>query len=179
MQLLKTFLASPLFLCAIFVLLTGCASGSQMESEHENVAANKSESDETSIASADGVGLYDCENNDKTGFRVCFTAIDSILDCLMTADQALYRKCDIKVNYSVQTDFQRYSSFKVECQVEVEYMSRFGWVKVVQADEFKHALNPEGSESGSFDFLFKFNRHRKVTDVKDSVACVIADTFEY
>jgi hypothetical protein len=171
MQLRNTSILPLLFLSAIFILLAGCASGSQMESEQENVAVNKSESD--------GAGLYDCENKDKAGLRVCLTAVGSSKDCLMTANQVLYRKCDIKVSYSVQTDFKSYSSFKVECQVEVEYMSRFGLVNVVQADEFKHALDPQGSESGSFDFVFKFNRNRRVTDVKDSVACVVADTFEY
>jgi hypothetical protein len=164
MQLLKTLLPSSLspalFLFAILTLLVACTSGSQMESDNMN-----------------GPAKY--TKPDRGDSKVFMVAMDSARNCLKSPDQTIYRTCEIRVSYSLQSDLERESNIKVECEAKIEYKGRYGWMDDSESNLLKHTLDANSSENGNYTFQFKFNRNRKVTNVKDSAGCRIVSFYEY
>jgi hypothetical protein len=168
MQSLKARLPFLLILFAIYA--AACSSSSSLESNN------------TADAAPDDVGVSedDCERQQETNSSMCFTAIDSVRNCRRYTDnQSLYRVCEFEVSYNLQSHFERASSIEVECEVNVDYMSRFGWKNFLKLESSRHALDPQGTVSGVVDFEFRFSRNRRVTEVKDSVACTLVSTYEY
>ena len=168
MQSLITRLPFLLILFAIYA--AGCSSSSSFESNN------------TADAASDDVGVSEdnCERQQETNSRVCFTAVDPVKNCRRHSDnQSLYKVCEFEVSYNLESNFARSSSVEVECAVEVDYLSRFGWKKYSKSASARHALDPQGSLSAAFDFEFKFSRRRLVTEVKDSVECKLVSTYEY
>ena len=168
MQSLKTRLLYLLLLFAISA--AGCSSSSSLESNN------------TADAAPDDVGVSedDCERQQEKNSSMCFTAVDSVRKCRRYSDnQSFYKVCDFEVSYHLQSHFERASSIEVECVVKVDYMSRFGWKKYLKLESSRHALDPQGAVSGAVDFEFRFSRHRRVTEVTDSVECTLVSTYEY
>jgi hypothetical protein len=168
MHLLKTRLPFLLLLSAIY--LTACSSGPQVDSFVRD-----------GVAPGDiGMSEDDCAYEAEPKHPVCFTAIDAKFNCQTYSDSpSLYRKCEMEVNYSLQSNFERSSSIEVKCEAKVDYVSRFGLMRKSEPSSSRHALDPQGAVSGAVDFEFRFSRNRRVTEVKDSVECKLVSTYEY
>ncbi|MGI9569565.1 MAG: hypothetical protein ACR2PH_07490 [Desulfobulbia bacterium] len=159
-----------------------------MESDNTDVTAEKSKLDETESVSdsklssespaISAVGEDDCETG--TEYTICFESIDSELNCRWFRDPPYYRSCEVKLGYSLRSNLKGYASSKVECKAEIDYNGRYGWMEKTEEEYFRHTIDPDESDSGNIDFLFKFGRNRKVVDVKiDYVGCKIASVYEY
>jgi hypothetical protein len=169
MQLIKIDSTSLLitFAVSFFVFLTGCSSASTQDQEiidrEEPVVAMPG----NAPASATSVSEGPCKIEDETGVKVCVTSQEPAMNCRKsTKDQSIYKTCQVEVSYGIENESELPVRVQAECQAGLEYKSKYGWKENSKTDSYRYTLNPKETKSRTFYFDSKFNRHRKVREVK-------------
>lgn len=121
-----------------------------------------------------GVSGDDCENEYKTNAEVCASITGGDIDCNEDYSDSYYRDCDVKIEYTVETDYEggSYIEVEVECEVEIEYAGRntYSTQSDSDNDDESYDLYAFESESDSMDFNFSLSAYKEITRVQISSA---------